>query len=184
MDWLSFTAALIDSLAWPLATVVILSMLRRPLTQLIPLLRRLKFKDLELDFERKVHELVVQARGEVPAAPDDAERIERVEERFAEMARVSPRAAVLESWVDLEDAAIAATKRHGLELTSREVRSPKTLGSALEEAGILDDGKMGIYHRLRNLRNAAAHASDFSFDTESAIEYAGLASRLAEFLSE
>jgi uncharacterized protein YutE (UPF0331/DUF86 family) len=77
-----------------------------------------------------------------------------------------------------------ASKRHGLELTSRELKTPLLLGEALENAGILNERTLAIYHRLRNLRNAAAHASDFSFDPDSALEYADLALRLADYLNE
>jgi hypothetical protein len=39
-----------------------------------------------------------------------------------------------------------------------------------------------IFHRLRNLRNAAAHASEFAFDPDSALEYADLAAMLTGHL--
>jgi hypothetical protein len=64
----------------------------------------------------------------------------------------------------------------------RELRAPILLGQALEQAGILDEGKAQIYHRLRILRNAAAHASEFAFEPDSAIEYADAAMRLADYL--
>jgi hypothetical protein len=52
----------------------------------------------------------------------------------------------------------------------------------LEQSGVLEGSTAGIYHQLRNLRNAAAHASDFAFTADSAIEYADLAARLTAFL--
>jgi hypothetical protein len=103
---------------------------------------------------------------------------------LTEVAYISPRAAVVEAWLDLEAAAMEASKRHNLNLTSKEIRSPLTLGKALEEAGILDDKKLEIYHRLRNLRNAAAHATNFAFDPELAIEYANLADRLVKHIQQ
>lgn len=63
-----------------------------------------------------------------------------------------------------------------------ELRSPLILGQALEEEGILDGETPVIYHQMRNLRNAAAHASDLAFTADSAIEYADLAMRLTEYL--
>jgi hypothetical protein len=84
----------------------------------------------------------------------------------------------------LEKEAIAAARRHNPKLTSRELRAPLLLGYYLEEAGVLDEEKQEIYNRLRNLRNAAAHASEFAFEPEAALEYADLALRLAEFLEK
>jgi len=44
-----------DSLIWPVITIVILYVLRKPLSNLIPKVKKVKFKDLEADF----HELTV-----------------------------------------------------------------------------------------------------------------------------
>jgi len=140
-------------------------------------MQRLKYKDIEIDFGRKVQELAIEATSELPAPTEARSIVEK-------LAFVSPRAAVLEAWLKLEAAAIEASKRHQLNLSSSELRSPLTLGRALEQVGVLDKNKSNIYHRLRNLRNAAAHASDFSFDSESAMEYVDLAGRLAEYFRQ
>ncbi len=182
MDSLTFFAQVITALAWPITLVIVLLLLRRPLLDLIPLLQRLKYKDLELDFGSKVQELAAEAQEEFSWALEGQTNLDRISVYYAPIAAVSPRAAVLEAWLELESAAIAASKRHGLELTSAERRSPIELGRALEQAGILDENKKRIFHRLRNLRNAAAHASEFALDADSAIEYADLATRLTEYL--
>jgi hypothetical protein len=39
MDWLSFVAAIVQALAWPLALVTVILVLRKPLAGLIPLLQ-------------------------------------------------------------------------------------------------------------------------------------------------
>jgi hypothetical protein len=66
MDWLQFIAAIVGSVAWPMATVTILFLLRRELLSLIPNLRVLKFKDLSLEFERKLS----KAEDVVPQIPE------------------------------------------------------------------------------------------------------------------
>lgn len=177
MDTLTFISEMAKALAWPLAVVIILLIVRKPLINLIPFLQRLKYKDLELDFGRKVQELAAKATGELPSS-------EGARPNLTQIAYISPRAAVLEAWLELEAVAMDASKRHNLSLTSREMRSPLELGQALEKAGIMDGRKLEIYHRLRNLRNAAAHATEFAFDPEVAIEYADLASRLVKHIQE
>ena len=54
----------------------------------------------------------------------------------------------------------------------------------LLKAEIFDKNKIAIFSNLRKLRNAAAHASEFAFDSKSAIEYADLALRLIEYLRD
>ncbi len=182
MDWLTFVAQLISALAWPVTLIVIILVLRKPLTGLFPLLQRLRFQGIELDFSQQVHALAFEAREQLPSVRGVLDAEEPLRDQWIELAHFSPRAVVLESWLQLEKAAIEASRRHELNLKSAEIRSPLVLGQALEEAGILEGNTPAIYHRLRNLRNAAVHASEFAFTPDSAIEYADLAARLAEYL--
>ena len=66
MDTLSFTAEMTKALAWPLTIILALLLLRRPLADLIPLLQRLRYKDLELDFGKRVQELASEIKKELP----------------------------------------------------------------------------------------------------------------------
>ena len=65
MDPLSFIAEIVKALAWPLTALGIFLVLRRPLMGLIPVVARLKFKDLELDFDRRLAE----ASAAAPPSP-------------------------------------------------------------------------------------------------------------------
>ncbi len=182
MDGLTFTAELIKALAWPVTILIILYVLRRPLAELLPMVQRIRYQGIELDFGMQVQQLSAQFRKELPGSVSLDDETRRLSEHLQKLAQLSPRAVVLEGWLLLEEAAVEASKKHNLKLSSRELRSPILLGSYLEQAGILDENKLEIFNRLRNLRNAAAHASDFAFDAESAIEYANLAIQLASFI--
>ena len=182
MDWLTFFSHVISALAWPLTVIIILLILRRPLTNLFPYIQHLRFQGLEVEFGQKMQALALEAQKILPRSPGSPGSEKQILEQKVELARVSPRAVVLESWLQLEQAAVDAIHRHGIELKSTGLRSPLILGNTLEESGILNGSTPAIYHQLRNLRNAAAHASDFSFSADSAIEYAELAARLTEFL--
>jgi hypothetical protein len=205
-------AQLIGALAWPLAALVIFLLLRVRLLRLIPLLQRLRLGEVEFDFGTEMQALAVEAEGKVPplqlpvadtpvrdahrqvlegategnvgelASPAITGGARRLRDRLAQLAPMAPRAVILEGWLYLEQAAIDAARRHELKLSSSETRAPQRLQQALQTHGLLDAGQLQIFNRLRNLRNAAAHASDFDFDPDSAIEYADLAIRLAEYL--
>jgi hypothetical protein len=179
MDWLTFTAAVIRAVAWPLTALIIILVLRRPLLNLLPLLQQLRVKGIELEFGRRVEVLAADA-AELPAAGGAAGALPPVRPPVAQLAEVSPRAAVLESWLEVRAAAVDALRRRGVPYRSRDVESPLGLRRALEGAGILDAPTLGVFDELRNLRNAAAHAPAFSIDPGSALDYARLAGRLAE----
>lgn len=182
MDWLTFFSNVINSLAWPITVIIIVLILRQPLSNLLQLIQHLRFQGLEVEFGQKMQALALEAQKLLPPVKGSLGSEKQLLEQKVELARVSPRAVVLESWLQLEQAAVDAIHRHGIELKSIELHSPLMLGKTLEEAGILDGSTPAIYHQLRNLRNAAAHASDFSFSADSALEYAELAARLTEIL--
>jgi hypothetical protein len=71
-----------------------------PLARLIPLLQKLRYGPLELDFGRRVAELVVKAEAELPLDVQTGDGLEAA--RLLELAPVSPRAAVLEGWLQVE----------------------------------------------------------------------------------
>jgi hypothetical protein len=182
MDLLTFIANVIGSLAWPVTAIIIFVILRRPLLNLFPLVQRLRFQGIELDFSRQIQALAAEAHNQLPPVRKTDEKGQPMRAHWVELAQLSPRAVVLEAWLELEKAAVQASRRHNLNLRSVELRSPLILGEALEEAGVLEGTTLGIYHQLRNLRNAAAHASEFAFTSDSAIEYADLAARLTEHI--
>lgn len=57
MDRLTFTAEAIKALAWPMALVVVALMIRKPVIQLLPFLRRLKYKEIEFEFSKELEQL-------------------------------------------------------------------------------------------------------------------------------
>ena len=182
MDWLTFTAEVVKALAWPAAILFSIAILRKPLSGLIPLLQRLKYKDLELEFGKKIQELKADAAKALPVSVPEIAPSTSVSDSIIQLAEISPRASIVEAWRELESTAAEAASRHQVGLTPREVRSTAELANALERAKILDHNRLNLFHNLRALRNKAAHSPDFALDSSSALEYADLAGRLEQYL--
>jgi hypothetical protein len=186
VDWRTFAAEVIKALAWPLTVLGLFVALRRPLLGLLPLVTRLRYKDLEFDFARRLEEASVEAaalaagaaaRG-APAAPAPA-----VPRARRAQARTSPRAAVLEAWIRLEAAALEAARRRGAPEPVAQLRAPTRLIEALEEHGVINARQAAVFHDLRNLRNSAAHALGFAPAPDTAADYVRLAARLEQSLA-
>lgn len=62
MDILTFIASLVQALAWPMAAVVLIILLRKPLGSLLPMMRKLRYKDLEADFGAEL--MVLERRAD------------------------------------------------------------------------------------------------------------------------
>ncbi len=52
MGWKQFIAEIVSNLAWPIVVVAVLFKFRSELAKIIQRLARLKYKDLELDFDK------------------------------------------------------------------------------------------------------------------------------------
>lgn len=67
MDALTFTAEAIKALAWPTAAIVVALMVRKPVIELLPFLRRLKYKEIELEFSKELAQLKSEVTASEPA---------------------------------------------------------------------------------------------------------------------
>ncbi|HHQ4702228.1 TPA: hypothetical protein ACSP3G_000603 [Aeromonas hydrophila] len=50
MDYLTFISKAIESLAWPVTIITLIFLIRKELPEIVKLLRRFKYKDIELEF--------------------------------------------------------------------------------------------------------------------------------------
>lgn len=178
MDWLTFIAQLVTALAWPLSLVVAALLFRKPLIELIPALRRLRFKEFELEFGREL--LEAERRAIIIRPSPVTQQVDRtaVPERLQQIAAVSPAAAIIESWRDLEAAAADATARRGISV----VGGSWQLFEALKSQGVLNSTQAAILDNLRNLRNKAVHAPEGNLAVEQALRYAEIATMMADYL--
>ena len=181
MDFPSFVVGLVHALAWPATIITLVILLRKPLSELIPLLQRVKYKDLEIEFGERLEE----ARAEVLPSGEAVTGPSAAEEKAAQLAAVSPRAAVLETWRELEvevlRAAKSILKKRGDDSTG--LRAFRAFAE-VERSQEFDRSVAAVLRELRMLRNKAAHAPDFAISAESAIEYARVADQVLQRLKE
>ncbi len=174
---------IIDSLAWPVAALVIVWLLKTELTQLLSRLSNLKWKDLEADFSKGVEEFERQvinigdaSREPQPETPESKDALSR----YLQLAQISPRAAISEAWIEVE----RVTNRLALKLQLHPGRTPATsiVIKMLIEEGLFSREVLNAYYSARNLRNEAAHAPDFNISQQEVERYVELALTLAEKL--
>jgi hypothetical protein len=160
MDGYQFIAALVGSLVWPLVFVWVVWIFRKRLRELLPLLR-LKHSDWEASFERlekvaATEAPAVRAAQHVDAGPP---ALPEEQNRFSEVARISPRAAIMELRRDLELAARRAIERRNLPMPSNNA-SMMTLLRVLKSHEVIDGHLWALLNELRNSGNAAVHAEE------------------------
>lgn len=184
MDNLTFISNLITALAWPAATIVIVVLLRGELASLLSRIKKIKHRDSEIDLA-----------GEISEAAKDAEKVlnhaatEKTpeEERIGRLAEDSPRGAILDSWLSIEEAMSQYAMRHGIEsetLHSPPHRRIQNIQLHNLDVPTLGHGIIEMLDKLRRIRNDAVHRTDADITPAVAKDYAALAVRVKAKLEE
>jgi hypothetical protein len=193
VDILTFVAEVIKALAWPGSILLLAFMLRKPIGELIPLLRKLKYKEIEMEFSREIAELKAEVLPprEQPTIPAQIsvdgqgaamplpERLETKRDNLLRMVQFSTRAAVMEAWLEVESAAIDVASSLWNTPPSEIFKSYPRLGEYLLQCNVIDHKLLETFKRLQQLRNKAAHAEELNLSEEDARSYVELAIGLA-----
>ena len=182
MDWLQFTVGMVSSVAWPVVAVAVVLIFRSELARIVERLAHLKYKDLELDFE-KVKQQAEQLQLEQPAQPPliaPSPVFTSLEDQIMDAVERAPSAAILLAWSALETAIAAAVSRLATSPDSPSYRSPMHNIDMLTRNGRLSKTHEKLLHEMRMLRNKVAHEHDsmLSISEEQALNYATTAIEL------
>ena len=179
MDTLEFIAALVEDLVWPLTLVLCIFVFRGPISSLLPFVQRLRYKDFVVEFSQKLDQVETQAaaiagKGAEVGVPDD----------MLELAQTHPRAAVIDSWLEIEKAIreVAASREMDVDLPRR--RSIFEVERELARSGVLNQTIVSLVRDLRSTRNEVVHRLDVPLTPEMARHYASAASRVVVTLEE
>jgi Domain of unknown function (DUF4145) len=177
MNGYGLTAAIVQSiasLAWPAAVLAGLWIYRDSLVRLLPLLT-VKHKDWEASFR---WERAEEEAAKLPEPPATAETRPTPEEksRFEQIARLSPRGAILEVRANLEEAVRSFAQAVGVPNISPYV-SYAGLVRTLRENELIDQNTSALLDDLRAIGNAAAHNQSHPTE-DDALRFQSLAGRL------
>jgi len=178
---------ILEAIKWPLTVVVVSLIFRRPISNMIAKLAKLRYKDLELWFKKELDELELKVQ-ETPSQQKSSLSEKYSPELKAELenlrtiASISPRAAIVEAWRKVEMETQSAAKRLDIPVLGK-IAGTQTF-EKLVSYKVIDPDMLSIYSNIRKLRNKAAHATDFDLNYEEGIRYVELALWLAERLRQ
>ena len=192
MDTGDLAIKILQVIAWPIAVVLIVFVLKTPIEKAILNVSKFRYKDrhrdVEVDFAKGLSEAESKAR-EIPTLrekPVQSSSLETrlftfsLETRLFTLARTEPSAAVTMAWLEVEASVHEAAQRLGL--PTSQPRQKRQVLRTLASKGIINEAAMDLYEQLRNLRNEAAHALGFEIDPIEAEQYVELALNLARIL--
>jgi hypothetical protein len=156
-------------------------LLRKPLFTLMPRLRSLKYKDWQADFGEELSKIEqqIETHEQRPELPPNEQR----DERLLRAADFSPNFAVLEAWLNVEDALRRVARQNGIDF--RRGSSPLYLTRLLKSQDIIDAQTAALLDDLRALRNLAVHPDpERPISAEEARRYGELANEVSALLEQ
>lgn len=175
MHWTEFTLKLLEQLLWPSVFVIALIALRKPLLQLLPSLAKVKYKELELEFDRELQQAAKAATELLLHA--DASRTQLLQQ-----AKISPSNAILEAWRLVEKHATEVIEGSGGNIPAGLDRPYKHMEDILIHERLIDTRTGKLFSDVRQLRNKVAHAKNFHTGQAEAVQYIDLCYQLIDHL--
>lgn len=160
---LEAVAHLLRATAWPLASIVIVIILRAPISHLLVNLRRAKFQDFEVEVSPKLKRLKtdvasrLQARDMSKISAEVQARLQSIEEIVRQLAPVSHRAAAVQIYEQVEQAWDQKAK----------------IGPSPLASGVID--KRSPLDEFREVRDMIIHAQGPEISPEVLTDFAQIA---------
>ena len=183
---MSTVADLASALAWPLAFVWFVQKYGNDVKELIVRLSKVKFGNAEAEFTLglKAAEELANEAPLIEASKDLPEEGAEFSKRMSQLERiadVSPRAAIMESWLLIEEAAGKAGFIQGASIPRI---NPLLFIEWLVREGKIDKSTAILVDRMRKLRNEASHMRDFELTKDEAERYLKIAVQISLLIIE
>lgn len=164
----------IDSIIWP-AVLLFLLFNKKAIAAWLPFIESLKYKDIEIKFRKGLED----TKAEAHEAGIDLQASSGEKEEINKLVELSPSAAIIESWRNLELSAKDKIKElvNDTKELSRVGKDPFTY---LELAGALVPSTARAIRNLYNLRNQVAHSRDVHLTKEDILEYVTLTKAISK----
>jgi len=212
MDVLTYWSLIINSLAWPIAFVLMALIFKAPLSKLIENMESLSYKDAIAKFGKKTEQLEIEIDKEIPIqTPLEIQAVDRGQvqeattiakesteglkapsieklprDEFDEIyfkLEESTSLAIALAWTKLETEAILALSRHKYFEEKGEIAiNPYNILNGLQEKKLLDKKQLQIFNELRQLRNNAIHYVRFSIPEGMALGYIEAVKKMYKYL--
>lgn len=181
MDTLTFVAELSKSFAWPVLILLLFLLLKKPIRDLVPLITKLKYKDFELEFRRKVENVEAELDIDLPSKELKEVFLEDTD-KIMKLAEVSPRSAVIEAWRTLESELFTIAREEYRKYEGHEIAlmTQRLAMNTITKSERFNKEFIEMLNELRTMRNQAAHAPEFALDSKLALGYASIAYRMAQ----
>ncbi|MBL4941904.1 MAG: hypothetical protein JKY81_09600 [Colwellia sp.] len=182
MDGFTFTTEIVKALAWPVSAIVLVFLLRKPIIELVPLMKKLKYKELELEFSQEVKALKLEVTESSGVGSPTVTVSPSTNSKALDLLSFSTRAAIMEAWIEVETAATEVASSFWGQSPNETMKKFSKLGEYLHQCNVIDDKQLITFQRLRQLRNKVAHVRAIDLNEEDAKSFIVMAEHLAKHI--
>ena len=180
MHWTEYSYRLAETLAWPLLALLVIVLFRTQLKDVPARVREVSFGTAKIRFGKGVEEAHKQSENLSVAGITEAIPDVGSDNKFLDLAKAHPEAAALEAYKRIERfLAEAAGKYPWL-----HTKNPLTVAQQLYDDGFVEAGVVTLVENVRELRNAAIHASAQTIAFNEAVSYRCLCDEVIHWLKE
>jgi len=174
---------LIQVSIWPLMILFLVLFFKSKLPLIIPYIKSIKYKDLQVEIDHDIFEATkkTDAIENEYYSSRPAEKVKRQDLNFDKLNRLSnesPRAVILEVWLELED----VLKRCAKQFQFDKTQNIYAIMNQLYRKEILSSSEMQLLNEMRVIRNNVFHLKDYSLDKDAAMDYAVSIYKLVDVL--
>lgn len=189
MNICEFIIEVLKAIIWPLTIFIIVILLNKELKGLLNHLKFFKVKGAEFNFEKELNDVELKATAyrkagekELTIETFEKEQSSKVT-RLTQLAELTPKGAILETWIELEEIIVDAGVRHQVGCTAAPSNitnrsSHREIMRDLNSRGIISDYYYKIYDGLRQVRNKTVHAVDQELTITASLNFVKLSNEL------
>ena len=138
---------------------------RKPLSELLPTVKRVKYRDAEIDFSGELQKLDGEAKTAGLRIPEQPAKTaigpRTTEDSIASATQLTsefPGPAIGVAWLAVEHELMQAVERLAIPNHAPRKSALQNI-QAIHKHGYLDDDTLSVLHGMRRLRNAVVHAT-------------------------
>lgn len=168
---------LLDVLAWPAVALVAVLLFRKDLSSILRRIRQFETSTAKMMFNEELE----QVERTIPETPRiESEESNKWLSEMKAIAKLNPRAAIIEAWTSIEIACVELGLVQGATMPRF---SPKALEEFLFRIPDFDREMIKRVMDLRRLRNRVTHGMDAEFEFIDAEKYIELADKTVSALN-
>jgi len=167
----------IEPFLWPIATIIVVCLLRNQIADLISRINKLNYKDLEIDLSEYVNKVKEEfeptSKNSNFVYDKQAYYSTKKQETIFDLAELSPESAIAMSWKKLDSKLFQINKKHPNITESDQILPAMEIARRLLRKGRISFDLYQIMFDLSMIRTAAVHQINKNTYTKeiTAIEY-------------